>query len=117
MKNVSVLFLSLSLLLPIFAHAAGAIAVDDEQGETEPGYGLATGADTRADAARDAMKFCREEGNKGCKVVVRFDECGAYAASKKYYGIGYGKSLAKAESMALEACGNSKCKILVSDCE
>lgn len=98
-------------------YAAGAIAVDDEQGEDEPGYGLIVGEDTREDAAREALKACRKSGNTHCKVVVRFDKCGAYATSKKYYGVGYGSSLKKAEAMALDACGNSRCEIKISDCE
>lgn len=117
MKTSFYLFFSFLIMASSGAYAAGAIAVDDEEGDDEPGYGIIVGADSREDAARDALKECKKSGNKACKVVVRFDKCGAYAASNKYFGIGYGSSLDKAKSMAVDACGNSKCKVLVSDCE
>ncbi len=117
LKTALPLLFSFLLATSGSAFAAGAIAVDDEQGDDEPGYGIVVGEDTREDAGREALKACRKSGNTDCKVVVRFDKCGAYAASKKYYGIGYGSSLNKAKSMALDACGNSNCKVLVSDCE
>ena len=108
--------LALALCAPM-AFAAGAIAVDDEQGESAPGYGFVTGADSRAEAGAQALKECKKQGNDSCKVVVRFDQCGAYAASSKFYGVGWGKSKTAAESMAVEKCGNGKCKVVVSDCE
>lgn len=99
------------------ALAAGAIAVDDEQGSkaSEVGYGVGSGS-TREEAARDAMNECRKAGNTGCKVAVRYDTCGAYAASKDYSGIGWGSSESEAKANALEACG-SGCRIVVSDCQ
>ncbi|MCB8836525.1 DUF4189 domain-containing protein [Aurantimonas sp. VKM B-3413] len=101
------------------ALAAGAIAVDDEEGMKagDVGYGTATGYSSREAAAAAALKNCQDEGNSACKVVVRFDTCGAYAGSADYYGIGYGKSEKAAESAALKECGNKSCKIVVSDCE
>jgi hypothetical protein len=106
-----------SLILPLGAFAAGAIAVDDEEGETDPGYGVVTGMGSRDEAAREALKECRKQGNKECKVAVRFDKCGAYAASKKYSGIGYGRSEDVARTMAMNECGNRACKIIVAECE
>lgn len=99
------------------AFAAGAIAVDDEEGTkaSEVGYGIGSG-DTRDAAAADALKECKKAGNKGCKVAVKYDTCGAYAASKKYSGIGWGKSEEIAKSKALSECG-SGCRIVVSDCD
>ena len=117
MKTLLYLFFSFLMMASSGAYAAGAIAVDDQEGDDEPGYGIIVGADSREEAGRDALKACRKSGNDSCKVVVRFDKCGAYAASRKYYGIGYGSSLRKAENMAIEACGNSSCKVLISDCE
>ena len=117
MKTSLYLLFSFFMIVSSSAYAAGAIAVDDEEGDDEPGYGISIGADSREEAGRDALKNCKKSGNTSCKVVVRFDKCGAYAASRKYYGIGYGSSLRKAENMAVEACGNSNCKVLVSDCE
>lgn len=99
------------------ASAAGAIAVDDEAGSKagDVGYGIGTG-DTREAAGRDALVECKKAGNSDCKVAVRYDTCGAYAASKSYSGIGWGSSEGAAKSNALEACG-SGCKIVVSDCQ
>ena len=113
-KNLLTLFAL--LILPLAAHAAGAIAVDDEDGDDEPGYGFITGAKSRDEAGRDALKQCKESGNDNCKVVARFDTCGAYAASKKYYAAGWGSTKEKAINMALEKCG-SKCKIVIAECE
>ena len=117
MKTLPRLLVLASLILPLGAFAAGAIAVDDEEGETDPGYGVVTGASSRDEAGRQAMAECRKQGNKGCKVAVRFDTCGAYAASKKYSGIGYGRSADVAKTMAMNECGNSRCKIIVAECE
>ena len=105
------------LAFPLSAFAIGAIAVDDEEGESDPGYGYSTGKDTESAAKSAALKECREQGNKNCKVAVWFKQCGAYAASRKYSGIGYGSSKSVAEAKALDECGNSACKIKVSECE
>ena len=116
MKKLSSILVGLLLALPMCAFAAGAIAVDDEEGETEPGYGFVTGASSRDAAGKGALKQCKDSGNDNCKVVARFDTCGAYAASKKYYGAGWGASKQKAESMALDTCSGN-CTIIVSACE
>ncbi len=117
MKTLPRLLLLASLILPLGAFAAGAIAVDDEEGETDPGYGVVTGAATRDEAGRDALAECRKQGNKSCKVVVRFDKCGAYASSRKNAGIGFGGTLNLAKAKALEDCGANACKIIVAECE
>lgn len=99
------------------AWAAGAIAVYDEA-ETDPsdvGYGVGFG-ETREEAAAEAMSECRKAGNAQCKVAVRFDSCGAYAASKQHYGVGWGENLLIAEANALAQCG-ANCQIVVSDCD
>jgi len=115
--SLSRLVVLASLILPLGAFAAGAIAVDDEEGEAEPGYGVVTGAASRDEAGKQALAECKKQGNKSCKVVVRFDKCGAYAASKKNYGIGFGGSEAAAKTKALEECGGGACKIIVAECE
>jgi len=118
MKNFALQLLTvLAISMPVSAFAYGAIAVDDEVGEDEPGYGIATGEDTRAAAERAALKECRKAGNTNCKVAVWFQGCGAYAASRKYYGIGYGKTLKIAERMALEQCGRGSCEVKLSECD
>ena len=115
-RSASLAF-ALALLFPAQAFCAGAIAVDDERGETEPGYGFVTGKDSREEAARAALYECRRSGHSNCKVVVRFDECGAYAASKNFYGVGWGSSEKTARSKALDQCGHDTCRIVVSECE
>ncbi|OAN48439.1 hypothetical protein A6A04_20110 [Paramagnetospirillum marisnigri] len=97
--------------------AAGAIAVDDEQGgkAADVGYGIGSAA-TREEAGAIALAECKKSGNANCKIAVRYDTCGAYAASKDYSGIGWGASESIAKAKALEACG-AGCKIAVSDCD
>ncbi len=116
MKALSRLLILASLILPLGAYAAGAIAVDDEEGERDPGYGVVTGASSRDEAGRGAMAECRKQGNKACKVAVRFDACGAYASSRKNSGIGYGKTEDVARTMAMNECGTRACKIVVAEC-
>lgn len=108
---------ALAFAIPFQASAAGAIAVDDQVGEKDPGYGFVTGYDTREEAGKAAMKECRKSGNDSCQIVARFDKCGAYASSRKYSGAGWGGTKKAAEKMALEKCGNERCKVHVSDCE
>ena len=111
------LVLGAFLLMPCTsAIAAGAIAVDDERGQSarDAGYGLGWG-DTREEAAREALKECRDSGNTNCRVVARFDTCGAYAASRTTYGVGWGRTEEAAKGMALANCPN--CRIVISDCE
>jgi len=114
---VVALSLSLTLAAPSSVFAFGAIAVDDEEGEAEPGYGIATGESSESAAKSAALKECRNSGNKNCKVAVWFKKCGAYAASKKYSGTGFGDSKKAAESKALSECGDKSCKVVVSDCD
>jgi hypothetical protein len=100
------------------ALSAGAIAIDDEEGmkAADVGYGIGTGP-SRDAAAVDAMRECRLAGNTACKVVVRYDLCGAYATSRSYAGIGWGESEEQAKRAALKDCGNASCRIVVSDCD
>lgn len=112
----SKLLAAVMLFLPLSAFAIGAIAVDDEEGDEEPGYGYVTGYDSKDEARRGALNECKKSGNKNCKVVAWFETCGAYAVSKKYYGVGWGSTKPKAEAMALEKC-EGKCRIAISDCE
>lgn len=97
------------------AFAAGAIAVDDEQGMAaeDAGYGVGYGGNRR-EAERNAMRECKSAGNEGCKVVVTFEECAAYVGNKSHYATGTGSTLKAAEREALDAC--PRCKLIVSDC-
>lgn len=118
MKKIGTAFAALvfSMSFSGLVHAFGAIAVDDS-GDEEPGYGFVTGAETRQQAERGALKQCREHGNENCKIVVWFKKCGAYAESKKRYGYGYGDTKAAAINGAMEGCGNNRCKLIVAECE
>lgn len=117
MRNVKMLLSAIFLALPAAAFATGAIAIDEQQGDDEPGYGIAVGHDDKDTAQRAAMTECRKAGNNNCKVRVWFEGCGAYASSSKHYGIGYGKTLKVAEKKALDACGQGSCEVKVSDCD
>lgn len=117
MKKFVSLFFVLSLLGPGSAFAVGAIAVDDDVGDADPGYSIATGQDSEAAAKKAALAKCKSSGNDNCKVAVWFKGCGAYASSKKYSGAGWGKTEEAAKANALEKCGSPKCKIQVSECD
>jgi hypothetical protein len=101
------------------ALAVGAIAVDKDIGASpdSAGFGYVTGADNKKEAERGAIRECRKQGNDSCKVVVWFDTCGAFAASKERTGIGYGVSKEIARHQALEDCGSEHCRIVVAECE
>ena len=116
MKTIRTLLAATVLALPAAAFAAGAIAVDDEVGERDPGYGYSINHKSRDAAARDAVRQCRRSGNDSCKVVARFDACGAYASSRKYAGAGWGETKRDAVRMALKKCGHERCKVHVAVC-
>jgi hypothetical protein len=101
------------------AQAAGAIATDDEEAGPISVYALVTGAASREDAGYAALAECRKNSGKHCKVMARFDRCGAYAASaeKRRYGVGWGDSGDIARSMAISKCGDHSCKLQTLECE
>jgi len=68
-------------------------------------------------AATDALETCTSEGNSGCELVLTFQNCGAYAASKVVFGTGAAATQSDAEKRALTDCGDKDCKIVISDCE
>jgi hypothetical protein len=101
------------------AWAWGAIAVDHDYGEDpeDSGYVLvAQHHATRAAAAADALTTCQDNGDN-CEVVLTFQKCGAYAASKTRFGVGVATTLKRAEQRAVAACGRGDCQVVVSDCE
>ena len=98
------------------ASAIGAIAVD-RQADMEPAYGCSLGYASRTEAEAAAIGFCRQYGGSDCRAVVWFETCGAYAESKKYFGIGWGADREAAARKALDTCSVKSCKILVAVCE
>jgi len=82
----------------------------------DTGCGLVTGASPRDVAGAEAMKLCKRAGNSDCKIVARFDTCGACAASKTSYGAGWSSTLEAAKAMANDKCEGS-CKVLIAKCE
>ena len=93
----------------------GSIAVDLTKPDRDPGYGIG-GGETEDEAKEEAIKACKDYGNKGCKVVVSYEDCGAYAASKKGGGFGINTTKKTAEAKAMSGCDDDGCKVVVSDC-
>jgi hypothetical protein len=118
MKTLKVLCLAAALSVSSSAFAVGAIAVVDEEGDSagDVGYYIVFNEDSEAAAKKAALKMCRADGNKDCRIGVWFTKCGAYASSKTNYGYGTGKTKAAAQKNALEGCG-AGCKVVVADCE
>ncbi len=93
----------------------GAIAVDDIAGETSPAYGTGGGS-SKNEAETNAKKFCSDGGGKQCKIMVSYQECGAFAISAKSTGKGIGATKKLAEEKAKIECKDSSCQIVTSDC-
>ena len=93
----------------------GAISIDLVKADRSPYYGIG-GGNSEDEATKNAQKFCGEAGGRECKVVVTYNQCGAYAASKT--GGGWGKSATRktAEAQAMSGCNADSCKVVVSDC-
>jgi hypothetical protein len=90
----------------------GALAIDVD--DSDPSYGVG-GGDSEAKASDNALRFCRRAGGKGCKIVVTYNQCAAYAVSRTTSASGKGGTQKAAEAQALDAC-KDRCKIVVSDC-
>lgn len=90
----------------------GALAID--AADSDPSYGVG-GGDSESKASDNAMRFCRRAGGKSCKVVVTYNQCAAYAVSRRNTGSGKGATQKEAEAQALQVC-NDRCRIVVSDC-
>jgi uncharacterized protein DUF4189 len=101
------------------AFAWGAIAVDDHDGEDpgEAGYALITDSPSRNAASIEALSSCQANGSSDCRLVLTFQKCGAYAASRNLYGAGTGNTVAEAEKRALASCNDPFCTVIVSDCQ
>ena len=91
------------------------ISIDGSAGEDHPYYGKGVGI-TRNEAEQGAQKSCHKVGGKQCKIVLSFQQCGAYAASARSTGKGTGTTKQIAEAQAISDCHSIDCKIIVSDC-
>lgn len=107
---------ALNLGVASSAFGIGAIAVDDAVNLATPAYGFAIGAPSRAVAEERALQYCRQYGTN-CRAVVWFQTCGAYAASQRFYGYGWGATKAHATAQALKMCGQNSCEVVVAKCE
>ena len=105
--------------IPSLSLAAGALAIDENQGDQ---YGWAINYQTYAEAEQRAQREC---GN-GCRIVMRFSNtCAAYAADQAgrstAYGWAYGYSNSSgAQNGALAECqrhGGSYCIVRVWGCD
>jgi len=106
---------ALSFAYVSFASATGAIAVNDDQGTAaeDAGYGVGYGS-SKKEASSNALKECKSAGNDQCKVMLTFEQCGAYVGNKAFYGTGIGSTEAAAQKAAKADCPD--CKLIVSDC-
>lgn len=117
MKKLAILAILANVLWSGSAFAVGAIAIDKSFYDEDPAYGIATGEDSKRDAKRMAMRYCRDNGGSECEFVVWFETCGAVAVSRGEYGYGYGRNRTIAVRDALDMCGSRRCSILVAECE
>lgn len=100
------------------AMAAGALAIDSNQGDQ---YGWAEGYSDSSQAEQEALSQC----GGGCQVVLRYDSgCGAYAADQyngsSAYGWATASSSSDAQSVAISECqsrGGSSCMVRAWSCE
>lgn len=97
------------------ATKVGVIAADNSAEDGSPYWGTGNGAN-EDEASKMALKNCVDAGGKACKVVVKYEKCGAYAVSGKVYGYGYGDTKKIAEDNAISYCKANDCKIIISDC-
>lgn len=99
------------------AMAAGALAIDSNQGDQ---YGFAYNYASSGLAEQQALSEC----GRGCQIVLRFSRsCAAYAADQSSgstaYGWGYGPSAGAAQNTAMAECRSrgSSCMVRVWGCD
>lgn len=98
------------------AFATGAIAVNDGLGTAAEDVGYATGyGANQPEAEANAIKECKGAGNDQCKVVVWFEQCGAYVGDRAKSAARFGETKEAAEKMAMDKCPD--CKLIVSECQ
>jgi hypothetical protein len=97
-------------------YAWGAIAIDASVSNADPAYGVG-GGDSESEAVENAHDFCiKAGGGKGCKSMVTYRECGAFASNGGEAGWGKAATKQTAENGAMDGCGKKNCKIVISDC-
>ena len=97
-------------------YAWGAISIDAAASTTSSAYGVGGGA-SESEATENAQKFCKEAGGgKGCKVMVTYEQCGAFASNGHSAGWGKAPTKDKAEANAMSACEKKDCVMVTSDC-
>lgn len=118
MNRILTVLVAVALLgATVSARAAGALAIDRNQG---PAYGFSYDYAQMADAERRALNEC----GRNCRVVLRFQTgCGAYAADQRrgstIYGWGTSPSRDGAQRRALDECGRAggrQCIVRVWGC-
>jgi hypothetical protein len=117
MSRIIFIFL-VSLTFVCNVHAAGALAIDDNQGDQ---YGFSHGYQTTSDAANRALSECG--GN--CRIVQTFTSgCAAYAADQRSgnsaYGWATGSSGGQVQSAASQYCrgqGGTQCTVRAWACD
>ena len=117
MKSLACLVVLSGFFVSLGASAAGAIAIDEDVTNVKASYSVTVGALSNEQAGRQALAGCGSLGNKACQVAVRFETCGAYAASPTNYGTGFGRTSAAAQAMAMNVCGHSACQVVVAKCD
>lgn len=110
------LVLAVMTLYPVDSQA-GAIAIAPTANNAVPKFGIVVRYKTMAEAEKAAVEKCMASGGVNCRVVERFDRCGAIAASEVAFGIGVGKDGRLARNKALSICGSVECRVLDNACE
>lgn len=112
MNMMRMLIAGVLLSAASLVQAAGALAIDGNQGDQ---YGFSYNYGSMQEAEQRALSEC----GYGCSIVLRFESgCGAYAADQNYgssaYGWGTASSGGEAQSRALSECasrGGSSCMV------
>jgi hypothetical protein len=113
----ALLILFTGLLVAGQLHAAGALAIDENQGDQ---YGFSYGHPAMNDATNRALSEC----GRNCRIVQTFSNgCAAYAADQRANSTAYGWAAAsnggQAQSAALQYCrsnGGAQCIVRAWGC-
>lgn len=114
----TVVFTALVCFVSCSAHAAGALAIDSNQGQQ---YGFAYNYATIDEASQRALSECGD----GCSIVQTYEQgCAAYAADQTpgstIYGWGTADDSGSAQNTALQYCqsySGNQCIVRVWGCD